>query len=224
MEYELTAKRLQQAIDRSGMIPTELARCAGVSDASVSQYLNGKNRPTKKTADKIGKTLNVNPLWLMGYDVSMSERGDPFERIANLSTPAAHPLPIIGEICAGNGIDCEENFQGLFFVDSSIKADYCLRVSGDSMIEASIYDGDLAFIQKTETFQKGSIYAVLICGENTASLKRVYDKGEELLLMPCNAQYEPMLYRKDDVLIIGECIGSFHEQKKDTTSAKVMSP
>ncbi len=223
MQYELTARRLQQAIDQKNILPTELARMTGVSDASISQYLNGKHKPTKKNADKLASALEVNPLWLKGYNVSMTERGDPFAGIGNLSTPAAHPLPIIGEICAGNGIDCEENFTGLFFVDRSIKADYCLNVSGDSMKDANIHDGDIAFIKKTETFKKGKIYAVLVCGENTASLKRIYESGEFLILSPCNKDFEPIICRKEDALIIGECIGNYHKQNDDTTLNAVPS-
>lgn len=216
MEYEVTARRLQKALEEKDMLPTELARLTGVSDASISQYLNGKHKPTKRTADKLAEVLGVNPLWLKGYNVS--ERGDPFENIGNLSTPAAYPLPIIGEICAGNGFDCEENFKGLFFIDKSIKADYCLNINGDSMVEANIFDGDIAFIRKTDKFEKGKIYAVLICGENTASLKRVYESGEFLILSPCNKDFEPVICRKEDVLIIGECIGNYHKQNNDTAS------
>lgn len=214
-----TARRLQRAMAYKNISAVDLAERSGVAIASISQFTHARGRPSQKSAHKLGKVLEVNPLWLLGYDVPM----DQFSNIENLSTPAAHPIKIIGEICAGNGIDCEENFTGLFFVDRSIKADYCLNVSGDSMKDANIHDGDIAFIKKTETFKKGKIYAVLVCGENTASLKRIYESGEFLILSPCNKDFEPIICRKEDALIIGECIGNYHKQNDDTTLDAVPS-
>ena len=216
--YKLTANRLRKAMNHANTNAAELARKSGVLKSSISQFVNARGRPSRETADKLGASLGVNPAWLLGYNVLMLEGVDQFANISNLSTPAAHPLPIIGEICAGNGIDCEENFTGLFFVDRSIKADYCLNVSGDSMKDANIHDGDIAFIKKTETFEKGKIYAVLVCGENTASLKRIHESGDFLILSPCNKDFEPTICRKEDALIIGECIGNYHKQNDDTTS------
>lgn len=214
IDFKLTARRLQEAMDKEGLKAIDLSRKSGVLKSSISQFLNARGRPSNTNAKKMAEVLRVNPLWLLGYDVDMEVRNNPLEGISNLSMPAAHPLYIIGEICAGNGIDCQENFTGVFFVDQSIKADYCLKVSGDSMIDANIFDGDIAFIRKASMFIKGRIYAVLVRGENTASLKRVYQQGERLVLMPCNSDYEPSFYDKDEIILIGECIGSFHEQKK----------
>lgn len=220
-DYNETARRLLRAMSYADLQAVDLANKSGVAIASISQFTHARGRPSQKTAQKLGTALNVSPLWLLGYDVPMKD-GD-LSAISNLSTPAAKGLPILGEICAGNGIDCKENFDGLFFVDTSIKADYCLKVSGDSMTDANIYDGDIAFIRKADTFQRGCIYAVLVCGENTATLKRVYEQGDNLILNPCNLNYDPMIYRKDDVILIGECIGTFHRQKKDMTIGEVMS-
>lgn len=216
IDYNVTARRLTEALNDAGMTAAELAKRSGVLKSSISQFVNARGRPSTETSQKLADVLGVNNVWLLGHNVPKERT--PGGGIENLSTPAAHPLPIIGEICAGNGIDCEENFTGLFFVDRSIKADYCLNVSGDSMKDANIHDGDIAFIKKTDTFKKGKIYAVLVCGENTASLKRIHESGDFLILSPCNKDFEPTICRKEDALIIGECIGNYHKQNDDTTS------
>lgn len=71
MKNELTAKRLQLALSNANMKPQELADKSGVSKASISQYTNGSHAPGNISAKKIGKVLNVESMWLMGFDVEM---------------------------------------------------------------------------------------------------------------------------------------------------------
>ena len=71
MKNEITAKRVRLALDNSGMKSQELAEKAQVSKSSISQYVNGSHAPSNISAGKIGKVLGVDPLWLMGFDVSM---------------------------------------------------------------------------------------------------------------------------------------------------------
>ena len=199
-----TAKRLRMAIDKAGITPAELARRVGTSDATISQQLNGKNKISNKYAEKMGAVLGVSPLWLMGYDVGMARERDG--------------LPIIGKICAGNGIPAEQT-DGTFHITTETQADFCLYVQGDSMTDADIYDGDVAFIRKHQEFKNGGIYAVLIIGEDTASIKRVFEQGTSLILSPCNPRYAPEIKRKVDAVIMGEVVGVYHKIKSETADA-----
>lgn len=71
MKNEETAKRLSYALNNSGLTQRELAERSGIKESSVSHYMNGSHAPSTLSAGKMSKVLNVNPLWLMGYDVSM---------------------------------------------------------------------------------------------------------------------------------------------------------
>ena len=130
--------------------------------------------------------------------------------ISNISFPASRPIPILGDICAGEGTWCEENFEGHFFIDSSVKADFCVRVRGDSMIDAGIFNGDLAFIKKTYDYTNGKIYAVRINSDCEAVLKKVFWQEDTIILNPCNADYEPIVTDAEGMTVIGECVGVFH--------------
>lgn len=78
MKNEITAKRLRLALDNASMKPQELAEKSKVSKSSISQYVNGSHAPSNISAGKMGKVLGVEPLWLMGFDVSMkSENSSP---------------------------------------------------------------------------------------------------------------------------------------------------
>lgn len=70
MKYEETSKRLKIALSDHYMKAQELADLSGISKSSISQYVNGSHKPSNLAATKIGHILSVNPLWLMGFDVS----------------------------------------------------------------------------------------------------------------------------------------------------------
>lgn len=71
MKNELTAKRLIKALDDNRMTAAELSLKAHVSEASISQYVNGSHKPSNLSSGKMADVLKVNPLWLMGFDVPM---------------------------------------------------------------------------------------------------------------------------------------------------------
>ena len=77
----------------------------------------------------------------------------------------------------------------------------------DSMKDAGINHGDIAFLRKSYDFLQGGIYAVVFGDDENAVLKKVYRQGDGLLLMPCNQKYDPISVK--DARIVGECIGIY---------------
>ena len=71
MKHELTSKRLRIAMSRANITAQELSIKSGVAKASISQYVNGSHKPSNISSGKMASILDVNPLWLMGFDVSM---------------------------------------------------------------------------------------------------------------------------------------------------------
>lgn len=197
-QNEIIAENLTQLLRTKGISQNQLAQKISVSATSVNAWCRGITAPRNDKIEKICQVLNVQRSDLM-TDKSA---------VPNLSVPAAHPLPILGRICAGDGILAEQNFDGYFFVDNSIRANYCLRIEGDSMKDANIFHGDIAFLRTSYDFINGGIYAVVFGDDDNAVLKKVYRQGDGLLLMPCNQMYDPIYV--DDALIVGECVGVYH--------------
>lgn len=73
MKYELTSRRLREALADNQMKPQELADASGVNKSSISQYINGSHAPSNTSSGKMASVLNVSPLWLMGFDTSKRE-------------------------------------------------------------------------------------------------------------------------------------------------------
>lgn len=208
---DIRTNRLNKAFKASGLSQSELCDKADINKGALSSYLSGRYFPKQIALEKLSSALNVSISYLMGFDTDdTTDKRDSRPLPSNIMVPAGRQIPILGTICAGNGIHCEENFEGYFLVDRSIKADYCLRVKGDSMIDANIYDGDIAFLRKDFDFIDGEIYAVCYGAEESASLKKLYKTDNKMLLQPCNSDYAAVFVDADDVVIVGECIGTYH--------------
>lgn len=187
----------------------ELAEMVGYkSFTTIQKWETGDSEPNMGVLRQLADIFHLSISELVETDLESKATSRPLP--SNIITPAAYAVPILGTICAGSGIHCEENFQGHFYVDHTIKADYCLKVEGDSMIDAGIYDGDFAFIRKSFDYSDGDIYAVCWGAEESASLKKLYKMDDKVMLQPCNSDYAPTLVDADDIYIVGECIGTYH--------------
>lgn len=117
-------------------------------------------------------------------------------------------LPLHGRIAAGAPIEAIEG-QSSLPVPAALLGPgdhYALEVSGDSMIEAGIFDGDFALIRRTDTARDGEIVVALVDNEE-ATLKYLRRADGRITLDPANSSYEPQVYRADRVQVQGKLAG-----------------
>ncbi len=117
-------------------------------------------------------------------------------------------LPLHGRIAAGAPIEALEG-QSTLPVPAALLGPgehYALEVSGDSMIEAGIFDGDFALVRRTSTARDGEIVVALVRGEE-ATLKYLRREDGKVRLDPANATYDPQFYRPDEVEVQGKLAG-----------------
>ncbi|MEG1948277.1 MAG: transcriptional repressor LexA [Clostridia bacterium] len=117
-------------------------------------------------------------------------------------------MPLVGKITAGTPILATENFEETIKVSRSIfnEADgvFMLRVSGDSMIDAGIFDGDFIVVRKQDSAENGDIVAAMFDG--CATVKTFYKENGFVRLQPQNNKYTPIIV-KNDLSILGKVIG-----------------
>ncbi len=117
-------------------------------------------------------------------------------------------VPLLGFIPAGELTFTEAFFGDYIPVDPSVFGTgeiFALKVKGDSMIGDHIVDGDIVFIKRQDTVENGEIAAVLVDGEVT--LKRVYLRGEKVILEPSNSEMSPIVVNASEVKILGVYAG-----------------
>lgn len=122
-------------------------------------------------------------------------------------------LPIVGTVRAGHLQPAIEDIQGFFSVDQGqVKGDGCffLKVKGDSMIGAGIFDGDLALVRPQPSAENRDTVVAMVDGE--ATLKWFYRERDHIRLQPANPDMGPIIVGPDkDVSIVGKVTGIYRQ-------------
>jgi repressor LexA len=198
MKAQLTDKQrsvlefIQQQIRRRGHSPTirEIGQKFGISSTNgVRMHL---------TALIKKGYLKKQPLISRGLELTQSLVGE------------VGRLPLVGSVPAGTPIDAIENHEGEIAVDKSFlpKGDtFTLRVDGDSMKDAGIFDRDYVIVRKQQVASAGDIVVAVIGGE--ATVKRYFPEGKRVRLQPENDAFEAIIVdkRSGDFRIAGKVVG-----------------
>jgi repressor LexA len=125
-------------------------------------------------------------------------------------------VPLVGRVAAGTPLLAEENVQDTlrvdrFFLGSQRPREvFALRVTGESMVDDGILDGDYLFVRKQIVANSGDIVVALI--DDEATVKRYYPEGDRIRLQPANPRMEPIYVRKRDfrqVSLLGVVVGVY---------------
>ena len=198
---ELTDKQqqffeyLQERMDEEGRIPSlrQAAVELGVSHTAVAQMMNQLEK--KNVLEREGR-----------YGRTIRLLGPPGE---GLRLRTGKELPVIGQITAGLPMYAQQEWEGTVVVDESVFPGdnlFCLRIKGQSMKNAGIFDGDLVVCEPRQYAENGEIVAVLIKGEE-ATVKRFFLFTDHIELRPENDAYPVMCYPFNEFLVQGKVVG-----------------
>lgn len=121
-------------------------------------------------------------------------------------------LPILGKVAAGEPIFAEQNIEDYFPVPADYMPNqeaFMLKVQGESMIEAGIFDGDMLIVKRQETAKNGDIVVALV--DDSATVKSFYKEDGYYRLQPENSSMDPIIV--DHVAILGKVFGVFRFYK-----------
>lgn len=200
-------KKLKMLRSKSDLSLDELATNLNksVSKEEEQYIMFNKGKLSKWENDREEPKLSALKYVADFYDVSVD---------SIISDKDNHDLgiPLIGKIAAGTPIFADQNVEDYFTIDSRIDADFCLRIQGDSMIDAGINNNDIVFIRQQPTLEIGEIGAIQI-GEE-ATLKRFYKTNDSIILQPANSNYLPQIYTEEnDIKILGKLVATLHINK-----------
>lgn len=126
----------------------------------------------------------------------------------NLTRRELVNIPLIGSVAAGQPILAQENIENYFPVPSDLLPNqeaFMLRVKGESMINAGIFNGDQIIVAQQDTAENGDIIVALM--DDSATVKRFYREDDHVRLQPENDTMEPIIV--DDCKILGKVYGVF---------------
>lgn len=202
-------QRLKAVRESRGYHAKDVAEKIDVSQPTYSNYETGKINPSMQTLEKIAKVLNISTDYLIGLTDDDTTTFADHSLNKHVSTLFEFvEVPILRYASCGSPSLADDDIEGY---DVALKSDvnghecYYLRVRGDSMAEARIHDGDLAFVRKQDDVDDGQI-AVVLNQFGEATVKRVYRKDGKVILVPENKKYTAKEFSPDEVSIIGRVL------------------
>ncbi len=177
---------------RGSMTQKDLAKKLGISTSAVGMYEQNRREPDLSTLKKIASCFDVTLDSLMDYQTNAPE--------IKSTTEEMPLLPVVGRVCAGNGILAAENIIDYEPCEKKY-ADtehFWLKVSGDSM-SPRIDDGDLLLIRKQTSVDSGDVGVFVVDGQEGVVKKVIYD-ADNIELISFNPYYPPMKFSGKDVL------------------------
>lgn len=199
-------ERIKQRRLELGLSADQVAEKLNVDRTTIFRYERGAiSKVPTETLAKLAQILFTSPTYLMG----LSDEADKEIKIDNIYQIETKKFPMLGEIACGKPIYADEDRESYVQAGMGIKADFCLKCKGDSMMNARILDGDIVFVRKQSAVNNGEIGVVVI--ENEATLKRIYyyPEQQKLVLQSENPKYEPLVYvgsELEQIYILGKAI------------------
>lgn len=126
----------------------------------------------------------------------------------NVGRTSTTSLPIVGKVACGEPILAQQNIESYFPIPSENVPSgdsFVLKVQGNSMINAGIYDGDYIFVNCCKTAQNGEIVVALV--DDSATVKRFYKENGHIRLQPENDEMDPIIV--DNCIILGKIFGLY---------------
>lgn len=204
-QRQIFSNNLRRLIDVSGKTQKDFADAIGVSQQIMNVWTRGKAIPRMGKIQRLADYFGVEKSDL----IDEKPEGPSIPSYSNIFPLQRKRIPLLGEIACGEPIFCNEGRESYVEAGTDVRADFCLKARGDSMIGARILDGDVVFIQRDVELVSGQIYAVAI--DDEATLKRVYydEAAQVLQLLSENPKYPPMIYsgeRLAHVHVLGKAI------------------
>lgn len=203
--------RLYKAMTIRNMKQVNLVEKTNIDKTLINKYLSGKANAKQDKLTILADALNVNEIWLMGYEVPMDRNLNSLN-ITPISKLNQLQIPILGKVKAGYDYLADENKIGRLYLDyvpSDPENYYALQVTGDSM-EPLFSNGDIAIVHKQDNFESGNTCIVLINGDE-ATVKKVVRVEDGIDLIAMNPYYPVRHFsnkemQKIPVKIIGKVI------------------
>lgn len=194
----------------NGMTQAQISDKTGIPASTLSGYFAERSTINPGNLQKLADFLGVSKGMI---DPRFSDSAEDIisKAFKKPRVERSNSIPLLGTIAAGVPILAEENIEDYFNLDKKIKADFCLRIKGDSMINVNILDGDIVFLKKQEDLEDGQIGAVLV--DDSATLKRFYRENGSVILQAENPAYKPIVISKGDVIILGKMVASLRQYK-----------
>lgn len=213
--------RLFELVDEKFKEQQDFAAVLGVNPNLPSRWRNRKSSSYQRRLPQIAEVLGTTTEYLLTgngpkYKRAVSESDTALPKGAqHIDLGTFRRIPILGRISAGLPLYAEQHIEGYTVTDLNGQAEYfALIVHGDSMNALGINDGYRIIVRRQNEVENGQV-AVVMVGNDDATVKRFYASGGTITLMPqsTNPEHQPQIYdpAKTPVMVIGRVVRVEHD-------------
>lgn len=190
----IVAENIRKIREARNLTQSELAEKAGTNKSTISMYESASRYPKDTVMDALSQALNVKvKAFYSEKDISKFDHLDDYTDDSKPLPNGFVRVPMMGYAAAGKPLEDLNQDTAYYDVEGRYHVDFCITVSGDSMINAGINDGDVVFIRKMPSVPNGSIALVRIDNDRFC-LKRFYKGENKVTLVSENPAYPPMVF------------------------------
>lgn len=198
------SKNLRELMKQKGKDRNKVCADLGFKYTTFADWYNGKKYPRIDKIEMLADYFGV-----LKSDL-IEDKADLPRNAIPINLTSRHRIPILGRIAAGLPLYAEQNIEGYTLTDLNGGTEYfALRVNGDSMNAARIEDGDLIIVRRQEEVENGEL-AVVMVGDDDATVKRFYATNDTVTLMPqsTNPKHQPQIYdlKKTKIRVLGRVV------------------
>lgn len=197
--FKKVGQRLKQARESRKITLEDAGKKVDVHKSTVLRWENGETEKIKlPILETLASFYGVNPVWLMGHDVSMTINSNE-----SITSKDINPAVVFvyGTIPAGIPIECIEDIIDTEEISADMlkggREYFALKIKGDSM-EPDFLDGDTVIFRKQDDCENGDDCVVMVNGSD-GTFKRVFKNENGIILQPLNNKYQPMPYSNEQI-------------------------
>ncbi len=196
-QKNIFSNNLNRLLKKNGKTQSDLVTYLGITASTVSDWCNAKKYPRVDKMQKLADYFGV-----LKSELTEKSILEPYK--------PTHRIPILGKISAGLPLYAGEHIEGYTYTELNGGNEYfALKVKGDSMNAARIYENDLIIVRQQSIVEDGEI-AVVMVGDDEATVKRFYQKGSMVTLVPqsTNQIHQIQIYdlRETNIRVLGKVV------------------
>lgn len=210
------AERLRELRNEKKMTMKDLADKLSLTEQAISMYERNERRPNFEKLEEIADFFNIDMNYLLGKSIIKNSYAHEFREIT--IDKLIRKIPLYDFISCGEGGFVDDNIIDYVSLPASMfsarKEYFAQYAKGDSMINANINNGDLVIFEKTSSVANGMIGCFCI-DDNTATCKRLSISNGQIILLPENPSYSPIIVSVESFKCIGKLAFVINDRREE---------
>ena len=210
------AERLRELRNEKKMTMKDLADKLSLTEQAISMYERNERRPNFEKLEEIADFFNIDMNYLLGKSIIKNSYAHEFGEIT--LDKLIRKIPLYDFISCGTGGFVDDNIIDYVSLPASMfsarKEYFAQYAKGDSMINANINNGDLVIFEKTSSVTNGMIGCFCI-DDNTATCKRLSMTNGQIILLPENPSYNPIIANVETFKCIGKLAFVINDRREE---------